>query len=108
MGYGFNKKGNYDTWGNLRNYSSIEQLNEMEKLPLPSKDINKSNSTFDITKEINEFFSEPYNSSELTVNQLKVLNKLLKLNKEYALKYETLKSDYNKFEIIEKIIDSYN
>lgn len=37
MGYGFNKRRfSVETWGNLSDYSSKEQLDRLEKLPLPT------------------------------------------------------------------------
>ena len=30
MGYGFNKDSQFETWGNLSDYSSKEQLDELE------------------------------------------------------------------------------
>ena len=35
MGYGFNKDSQFETWGNLSDYSSKEQLDELEKLSNP-------------------------------------------------------------------------
>ena len=35
MGYGFNKNGQYDLWSPISDYSTKEQLNALENLPLP-------------------------------------------------------------------------
>ena len=63
LGSGFTSHGKLDLWTNLSEYSSIEQLNELEKLPLPTnRQINLANP--DITEELNLEEVENINATE--------------------------------------------
>lgn len=64
MGYGFNKNGQFDTWTNISDYSTKEQLDALESLPLPTGNMTTLvdsselvNSAPDITLEFNKFSS---------------------------------------------------
>lgn len=84
LGYGFNGNGQFDNWSPVSNYSTTNQLNALEKLPLPSGVKIEFNATSeaDLTREASEFFvlSRPNvdNLSELSVEQIEVLNKILR------------------------------
>ena len=63
LGSGFTSHGKLDLWTNLSEYSSIEQLNELEKLPLPTnRQITLANP--DITEELNLEEVENINATE--------------------------------------------
>lgn len=102
MGYGFNKDSQFETWGNLSDYSSKEQLDELEKLPLPTgKKINYSEEGLDLSYEIVKF-GESYNESqkELTPDQIKLFNSVFRKIKTNNIKLYNYKYSDKFLEII--------
>ena len=58
LGSGFNGSGQMDLWTNISQYSSIEQLNELEKLPIPSgTKVEFKTKGVDLTEEFNMFYN---------------------------------------------------
>ena len=126
MGYGFNKNGHYDVWSPLFDYSSKQELDAMEKLPLPNnKDTeieinNTDNSDTELVNFISTFFEKTLTEQEILLNftpQLiedfdKVLRKTntneddennkLKISSDLYNKYKDLLDTYLKF------IDTHN
>ena len=102
MGYGFNKDSQFETWGNLSDYSSKEQLDELEKLPLPTgKQIKYSDLGVDVSYEIVKF-GETYNEDqkEMTPDQIKLFNSVLRKIKNNDIKLYNYKNSDKFLEII--------
>lgn len=96
LGSGFTSNGRLDLWTNLSEYSSIEQLNELEKLPLPTnRKITLANP--DITEELNLEEVENINATEDyndIVESIAIYGGAMNIN--YQFPAETIKL-FNKF-----------
>ena len=67
IGYSFNKNGQYSLWTSAFNYSSKEELDELEKLPIPSNKLTKySNAGYDVSKEFNIFLDYIKNNPDIS------------------------------------------
>jgi hypothetical protein len=87
MGYGFNKSGQYDTWTNLSNYSTVEELNELEKFPLPSyKTYTFNDNGVDLDQDILAFSEitnmpndiEDLSDINLSLDEAKIIGSILR------------------------------
>ena len=58
MGYGFNKNGQYDLWSPISDYSTKEQLNALENLPLPIGTVAQWSPTIEGASDISEEFNK--------------------------------------------------
>lgn len=82
LGSGFNGNGHFDGWSSINNYSTKEQLDEIEKLPLPNGEEEFELGTIgpDITGELIAFHNANTNAegNELSADTIKSLNKALR------------------------------
>ena len=82
LGSTFTSKGNLELWSDLTNYSTIEQLNELEKLPIPSGvEIKLDVSGIDITNdylEIEQALKDLDYSYELPTKAISLFNTLIR------------------------------
>jgi len=80
LGSSFSGNGQFNTWGSIDNYSSIEQLHELEKLPLPNATIVELvEGGLDLTEDFIKFYANPSLAfNEFSAEQLKVLNTILR------------------------------
>lgn len=90
LGYGFNNNGTIDLWSELSNYTTLDQLNELLKLPLPTgKVLQLSDTGEDLTNDFttlkilltghSDFYNLP---SNVISNFNKVIRKINKLGLE--------------------------
>lgn len=83
LGSGFNSNGQFDLWTNVSNYTTPQQLHELEKFPIPTG-IELADSlgvAQSLTEEFNDFVQSLNGktiSNELSAETLKSLNKALR------------------------------
>ena len=107
LGSGFNANGQFESWSNLSNYSTIEQLHAIEKLPLPTgKSIGKviTGEGLDLSLEAAEFFKIDLSFSDLlkTENFLEALKDVADINKF------TVELSVTQINIINKVLRKLN
>ena len=82
LGSGFNSNGHFDSWTPLDNYSTKEQLDEIEKFPLPNgiDEFEISNNGEDFTEEFIDFHEslKDNNDQELSATSLSIINTTLR------------------------------
>lgn len=92
LGSGFNSNGQFETWSPISNYSSLEQLNALERLPIPKgiKSVVSTNENegVDLSNEIENFFKV---SDEELIKILRSEDVLRELDKIYYLKEFSVK-----------------
>lgn len=92
LGSGFNSNGQFETWSPISNYSSLEQLNALERLPIPKgiKSVVSTNENegVDLSNEIENFFKV---SDEELIKILRSEDVLGELDKIYYLKEFSVK-----------------
>lgn len=94
MGYGFNNNSQYELWSSVFDYSTIEELNELEKMPIPSE-IETVIETNDINNVDNDFniFKSYMQTIDITKNITDIINEFpLDLIKVFKNVFRTLKS----------------
>ena len=83
MGYEFDDNGKYVGWSNLFDYSGIEELRASEYLPIPDEvKYEKSDTGFDISKQITNIASITELIHNLELNQEKIGNELIQAGKD--------------------------
>lgn len=84
LGYSFNKKGNYNSWSNLTNYSTKGQLDALNKLPKANNSILQvAENTAEIDATLSNYYSEILTMLPVTYNSLEpevisVFNKMIR------------------------------
>ena len=82
LGYSFDNRGKYQAWSNLSNFSTKEQIDALDLLPMPTKNTLKIGSEgIDIGNfhlEIINSFDENSNLNSLSPEAIKSFNKLIR------------------------------
>jgi len=67
LGSGFSKNGHFDVWSNISNYSNLEELNALEKLPLPNgKIVTLTGQGIDLTNEFKNYYDAIINKGDIS------------------------------------------
>lgn len=85
LGSGFTSDGKIELWSNLSSYSTIEQLNELEKLPLPTEKetmlVEDGSSDINVTEDYNKIANSLVNQDytyELPAQTITLFNNLIR------------------------------
>lgn len=113
LGSGFNNNGQFDLWTSVSNYSSLEQLNVLEKFPIPTGNkaiiVSDPSMGVDLSQEIAEFnaltSAKDFLNKEFSAAALKVINRALRKLKNNTLVYSGNPTD---FESLVDIINEHN